>query len=413
MTPRRVAALGALMVAIGPVCMALYTPAMPRIAADLGVSTGQVQATLTLFFAGFAVAQLVAGPLSDALGRRPVVLGFMAIFLIGSALAMLAGDVALLQAGRLLQGVGAAAGVTTARAIVRDLFRGEPAARIMNTIGVMLGVAPAVAPTLGALILMAADWRATFVAMAAFGLVVTLASTFALRETGRPDARLLHPGRVAGAYRQVLRSRHFVLATLVVAGGVGTLYAQATMLPFILMDGLGLSPPAFGAAMLLQSGSFLAGALLMRRLMQRISAYRLAALGLALIFVGGLGEISLLWGAPGFWRIMVPVALFALGAAFVMPAMSTAALAPFPHLAGSASALMGFAQMGFGLVVGSAATVIGDPLLALATLLPGMGAVACLAYLAHRRLPPIDLPEPRRDVLGAAPPGRSLLPDDE
>lgn len=413
MSERRVSLLGGLMVATGPVAMALYTPSMPSIAIEMATTEGMVQMTLAVFFGGFALAQLVAGPLSDALGRRPVVLGFMLLFLIGSLASMLAYSIEALLLGRLLQGIGAAVGITTSRALIRDLFRGQQAARIMNMIGIILAVAPVLSPTLGGLLLVAGDWRWIFVLMVIYAIFVLVIVWLTMRETVERDLSLLAPLVLWRNYCMLAVSPHFMLASGVVVGAIGALYAQATLLPFILMERVGLTPVEFGLGMMLQSGSFMAGALSMRVLMSRVSASKLAAVGVCMIVAGSLGALRLLWAAPDYLGVMLPVGVYAAGIAFVMPAMSMAALVPFPKIAGSASALQGFLQMGAGLLVGLAAALLGDALLAMALFIPVLGTLSALSFLAHRRLPVLIDAEPRRDILAAAPPGRSLLPDDD
>lgn len=413
MSERRVSLLGGLMVATGPVAMALYTPSMPSIAIEMATTEGMVQMTLAVFFGGFALAQLVAGPLSDALGRRPVVLGFMLLFLVGSLASMLADSIEALLLGRLLQGIGAAVGITTSRALIRDLFRGQQAARIMNMIGIILAVAPVLSPTLGGLLLVAGDWRWIFVLMVIYAIFVLVIVWLTMRETVERDLSLLAPLVLWRNYCMLAVSPHFMLASGVVVGAIGALYAQATLLPFILMERVGLTPVEFGLGMMLQSGSFMAGALSMRVLMSRVSASKLAAVGVCMIVAGSLGALRLLWAAPDYLGVMLPVGVYAAGIAFVMPAMSMAALVPFPKIAGSASALQGFLQMGAGLLVGLAAALLGDALLAMALFIPVLGTLSALSFLAHRRLPVLIDAEPRRDILAAAPPGRSLLPDDD
>jgi MFS transporter, DHA1 family, multidrug resistance protein len=411
MSERRVGLIGALMVAIGPISMALYTPAMTEIVRAFDTTESMVKLTLTLYFGGFAWAQLVAGPLSDALGRRPVTFAFMGIYCIGSLAALAAPSVGVLMAARFVQGIGASAGVAISRAIVRDLFTGERSSRIMNLIGIILAVGPALAPTLGGLTLMLAGWRAIFVLMALFGVAVVVVTGIWLRETVVPDRARLRLGALAASYAEVLRSRPFLAASGVLAGAIGALYAQATFLPFILMERVGLGPAQFGLGMLMQSGSFFAGSLATRALMGRTSAYRLVAPGLVFIAAGSLGTAMLLVWEPSFLRVMVPVAVYAFGIAFVMPAMSTAALVPFPHIAGAAASMMGFLQMGAGLAIGTLGAALGDPVLAMGLLIPSMGAAACLAYLAYRAVPRPAPVEPRHDTISGPPAGRTMLPE--
>jgi len=400
MSERRVSLIGALLVAIGPVSMAIYTPAMTEIVRAFQADEATVKMTLTLYFGGFACAQLIAGPLSDALGRRPVTVGFMAIYCLASLVALAAPSIEVLLAARFAQGIGASVGVAIARAIVRDLYRGDQSSRILNLIGIILAIGPALAPTIGGLMLVGFGWRSIFVLMAAMGIAVIAVAILSLRETVVADRSRLDPRALAQVYLRVLGHRHFVFPALVMAGALGALYAQATFLPFILMDQVGLSPAQFGLSMLMQSGSFFAGSLLVRALMARRGADRLVAPGLGFIVTGSLGMLALALTAPTFLGVMVPVGIYAVGIAFVMPAMSTAALAPFGRDAGGASAMQGFLQMGAGLFVGSLGALMGDAALAMALLIPALGALACLSYLAYRRLPPLrdDMPGLQADT---------------
>ncbi len=410
MSERRVSLIGALLTAIGPISMALYTPAMTQIVEAFDTTPPLVKLTLTLYFGGFACAQLVAGPLSDALGRRPVTFTFIAIYCAASVAALFAPNVEVLMLARFVQGVGASAGVAISRAIVRDLFHGERSSRIMNLIGIILAVGPALAPTIGGLVLSVAGWRAIFLVMVALGASVALVTAFGLRETVVPDRSRLRFGALASAYGEVLGNRHFLTAAGVIATAVGALYAQATFLPFILMGQVGLTPAQFGVGMLFQSGSYLIGSLAMRALIGRVSAYALIGPGLGFVAAGSLGSTLLHVWEPSFLRVMVPVAIYAFGLAFLMPALTTAALAPFTRIAGAAAAMMGFMQMGSGLLVGSLGALFGNPAWAMGTLIPLMGAAACLLYLSYRRLPSLAEPEPRRAIAGL-PVGRTMMPD--
>ncbi|WP_099826515.1 multidrug effflux MFS transporter [Oceaniglobus indicus] len=409
MSERRVSMIGALLVAIGPVSMALYTPAMPALVDAFGSDESVVKLTLTLYFGGFAFAQLIAGPLSDALGRRPVTVAFMAIYCAASLLALFAPTIGVLIVARFLQGVGASAGIAISRAIVRDLFTGERSSRIMNLIGIILALGPALAPTIGGLTLALAGWRAIFALMVVMGAAVIVVTLVSMRETVVPDRSRLKPGALLRSYGMLLTNGHFLTTSTVMAGALGALYAQATFLPFILMDEVGLSPTQFGVGMLMQSGFFFAGSLAVRVLMPRFGAYALVPVGLVFIAAGSTGTATLLIWPPSFLHVMVPVAVYAFGIAFVMPAMSTAALAPFGRNAGAASSLLGFLQMGSGLLVGTLGAFMGDAVFAMGLLIPLMGALACGAYALYRRRPHLLEPDPDPKVMVAAPTGRVVL----
>jgi len=402
MSERRVSLLGAMLVAIGPVSMALFTPAMPEIVRAFGTTEAAVKMTLSLYFAGFAFAQLVCGPLSDGFGRRPITMAFMVIYLAASVLALVAPSIEVLIAARFVQGIGAAVGVSISRAIVRDLFTHEQSARIMNLIGIILAVGPALAPTIGGVTMELAGWHAIFALMVAGGLAIALVVQVAMRETVPRDLSRIRPAAIAKSYGMLFSNLYFMTSSLVIAGSAGALYTQATVLPFILMDRVGLSPAEFGVGMLMQSGMYFLGSLTVRALMARLSAFQLVPIGLAFIAMGSVLLATLLRALdPEFLTVMGPVGLYAYGIAFVMPAMMTASLAPFPRVAGSAAALTGFMQMGAGLVGGSIAALLGDPVFTMATIIPAMGAMAITAYLVWRKLPEPELASAVRPV----PPG--------
>jgi MFS transporter, DHA1 family, multidrug resistance protein len=403
MTERRVSIIGAMLVAIGPVSMALYTPAMTELVRHFGSTESVIKLTLTLYFGGFACAQLVAGPLSDALGRRPVTIAFMGLYCIASLAAMLSPSVEVLMGARFVQGLGASVGVAISRALVRDLFTDDQSSRIMNLIGIILALGPALAPTIGGLMLPLFGWRSIFLLMTVFGIGIIAVVIFALKETVVPDRSRLNFPALGRTYKMLLTNKHFIFASLVMGGALGAIYAQATFLPFILMNEVGLSPAQFGASMLAQSGSFFAASLICRKLMRRYGANALVAPGLMFVALGSVGTLTLLMWAPSFLHVMIPVGVYSFGIAFVMPAMSTAALAPFGRAAGSAASLLGFIQMGSGLLMGSLGALMGNAVIAMGTLIPIMGLTACLSFAWYRKLGPAvakPLPDQARGQCG-------------
>ncbi|WLR92278.1 multidrug effflux MFS transporter [Shinella zoogloeoides] len=387
MSERRTSIISAFLVALGPVSMALYTPAMPELVHAFGSTESAIKLTLSLYFAGFALAQLVSGTMSDVLGRRKTTLIFMAVYLAGSLMAAFAPTVGVLLAGRLVQGIGASVGMTVSRAIVRDQFIGTEAARIMNMVGMMLAIGPAVSPTLGGFALGLFGWQSIFFLMVGFALAACGAVYFCMAETTTPDRTKGHIGPILRGYGELATSSRFVSATLVMAGAVGALYGQATMLPFVLIDRVGLTPTQFGVGMLMQSGFFFAGTVVVRLLMRKMTPARIVFPGLCFI---GIGSILIALAShmmePTFLSVMGPVGIYAFGIAFVMPYMMTAAMEPFPHIAGSASAAMGFIQMGSGFIAGLIAAAIGLPLFAFGTIIPAMGLMAILSYAWYRAI---------------------------
>ena len=388
MSERRVSLLGAALVAIGPISMALFTPAMPEIVRAFGSTEAAVKMTLSLYFAGFALAQLVCGVLSDGFGRKPVTLVFLGIYVAASIAALVAPSIEVLIVARFIQGFGAAVGVAIARALVRDLFTQDRSARIMNLIGMILAVGPAFAPTLGGITMQLAGWNAIFLLMVAAGIVLMLLVRFCMVETVVRDLSRIRPRALISSYRMLLTTPYFVLCSVILGTAVGTLYTQATVLPFILMDRVGLTPTEFGLAMLAQTGGYFIGSVVVRWLIGLIGALRLVPIGLFFISGGSVLLFTLLRvEPPNFFDVMGPVSLSAFGIAFMTPALTTAALAPFPRHAGAAASMNGFIQMGGGLLGGSVCAMIGEPVFALATVIPAMSTLAVIAWLIWRRLP--------------------------
>ena len=381
MTERRTTLIGALLTSLGPISMSLYTPAMPALVHAFDTTESIVKLTLSLYFGGFAFAQLVAGPLADAFGRRVATILFLSIYLAGSLAAAFAPSVEWLLAGRLIQGIGASVGVTVSRAIVRDQFVGGEAARIMNLIGIMLAIGPAMAPTIGGLALAVFGWASIFFLMVGFGVFACLAVFLFMHETVVPDPRRATPGPLVKAYVELAGDPRFVSAALVMGGAVGALYAQATMLPFILIEKVGLPPTQFGLSMIMQSGAYFFGSIVLRFFTRRYGGSDAVKAGLAMIGTGSaMIVVSVLLLPPSFWSIMLPVAVYTFGIAFVSPQITTSAMFPFPHIAGSASALMGFIQMGSGFLGGIVAALFGIPLLAFGIVVPLLGTTAILSY---------------------------------
>jgi DHA1 family bicyclomycin/chloramphenicol resistance-like MFS transporter len=388
MSARRTSILGAALVAIGPISMALYTPAMPALVEAFGTSDSAVKLTLTSYFVGFALAQLVCGPVTDAFGRKPVTLAFLSLYLVSSVLATLAPTVEFMVAARALQGVGAAIGIAVSRAIVRDLFTGQASAQIMNAIAMMLALGPAISPTIGGVVLELFGWQEVFWCMVIYGAVLMVAVILFQVETNpNPGSHHLKPGRLAVNYLTLIRDPRFLGPSLLIGCGLGTLYALATVLPFVLIYEAGLTPSQFGLSMIIQSGSFIAGTVLTGRLLRVVEARRLVPYGMALWVVASALMCWLtLTQPPSVITVMGPVALFAFGLAFVLPASFTETMAPFPHIAGAASAMVGFMQFGGGIVASLIVAALHDPVLGLATVLPAMPiiGIACSLFFRNR-----------------------------
>jgi DHA1 family bicyclomycin/chloramphenicol resistance-like MFS transporter len=361
--------------ALGPVTMSMYAPSMPAIARAFGASDGAVQLTLSLYLAGFAVAQLVYGPLSDRFGRRNVLLVGLAVYLAGTIACALAPSIGMLVAARVVQAMGACAGPALGRAMVRDVYPRDQAAQVLALVGMALAVAPAIAPALGGYLQVWYDWHAIFVVLGAFGLALLVFMAARLPETNpAPDPDALQPARIREAYAQLIGSRTYVgyMAVGAIAlGGLFTFYATS---PFSFIDKIGLTPDQYGWTNMGTVGGFLLGSVAANRIVIRLGIDRMIALSGA---VSGTGAaLMILFGALGWASVATvigPMALWTLGLGMALPTSMAGAMAPFPRIAGSASALMGFMQMGSGMagsmtlsaLPGATALALGLALLAL------------------------------------------------
>mgnify|MGYP000639456207 CR=1 FL=1 len=391
MSARRTAIIGGLMVSTGPLSLTLYGPALPSIVTDLGASDAGGKLTMTIYFAAFATAQLACGPLSDRFGRRWVGVAFFAIYVLGSLACALAPTLEMLLMGRLLQGLGVSAGVALSRAMVRDQFVGMEAIRILTMINLILTIAPAVAPTIGSLIMLAGSWHMMFLVMAGAGMAIIATLGFGARETLQVQARVpLHPGRVLANYGRLLAAPDFVMPSLVLALAFGGFYGFAALLPFVLMGQIGLTPFGFALAMLIQTGSFIAGNIVAGRLARKLDGPALILLGLGFLGLGGLGfAISPRLFPDSVLATMGPVSLWMLALAAIGPSATASAMARHGHIAGAAGALTGFFQMGGGFVASVLAIALfPDARTALVSVLPALALLAILIALWHRRLYP-------------------------
>ena len=218
---------------------------------------------------------------------------FFSIYFVGSLIALFAPSIHILQVGRALQGVGAAAGISTSRAIVRDLFVGQTSARIMNRIGLLVGLVPAFSPAIGSVLLTFANWRAIFVLMFVYAVVVVGVVWFLLPETNKSlDRALSRPGRIAANYFSLLVDRRFAGPAALMGLVLGGLYTLPSLLPFVLIERIGLTPIQYALVMVVQTAALLTGNLLVGRLLRRINARRLVPYGIVIIVVSGMGFAS-------------------------------------------------------------------------------------------------------------------------
>jgi len=382
LTPLRMTLVGALLIAVGPLSISLYTPAMTMLIEALHTSEGAVRATITIYLFGFAAAQLLCGPLSDRLGRRPVLLACLALYVIGSGLCAGASSIGMLIGGRLVQGMGACGGVALSRVMVVDRFAGNGAARIISLMSLILSVAPAAAPILGGALITVTTWRVLFAILAVYGTVL-LALVWWFPETNLyRDARATRLRSIVVNYATLLTSRGFISQVVLTALSIGGFYASQTLTPFVLMGKLGLSSPVFGCVTATLMVSYLIGSLATNRLLRYVTMARLVLSGALMVLSAAIAlTLSVTFLGIGIVQIIAPMCLWMLGFAFIMPGVTTSALALFPRNAGSASALMGSLQMGMGFAGTALCSLFADASHAIAIVPPAMGGLAVIAYI--------------------------------
>lgn len=382
----RMGLIGGLMSSTGPVAVTILTPAYPDLVHRFSADPSLLAATATVFFVGFALAHPVSGSLSDGLGRRRVGIAFFGLFAIATFVAMLAPTIEVFLAARLLQGIGASAGISISRALVRDLFVGQQSARVVNRMYIFTGAGPALAPVIGSGLLAVFGYRGILGLLLVHAMLMIAFLARGVPEMRAVDLSRIRFRRLVQNFAVLLENPSFTLPALAIAGVSGALYGQSAIIPFILMDEIGLTPFWFGIMMFVHAGLHVTGSISARYWLARVPARTLvpfAQAGILLSVLWMLGE-SLLAGHSLF-GVVGPISLAAFSAAHSYPTFVTAGFNDFPEIAGAAASLLGFLQMGAGFLVGLAAVLIGDPGLALGAALGASLLVAGTSGFAWLR----------------------------
>jgi DHA1 family bicyclomycin/chloramphenicol resistance-like MFS transporter len=390
----RTALLLGAFVAIGPLTIDMYLPALPTITRDLETTSAAVQLTLTGTLIGLALGQLVLGPVSDALGRRRPLLAGTALHVLASLLVLVAPNLAVLGALRVLQGVGTAAGAVIAIAIVRDLYDGRAAATMLSRLFLVLGAAPVLAPTIGGELLRFTSWRGIFAFLAVYGVLMIVVGSRTLPETLPPERRQSSGVRgTLRGYRSLFRDRAYVGLVLVAGLTMAGLFSYVSGSAFVYQGEFGLDEQQFG--LLFGAGAFwlIAATQLNPLLLRRWSPQQLlvtgtvagAAAGAALVVLAGTGTGGLPAVAGSLWAV-----LFACGLA--LPNAPALALSRHGEAAGTAAALLGAIQFGVGALVSPVVGLLGNDAVAIGAVVVTalVLAIAVLVFVVR----PWELPVP-------------------
>ena len=348
----------AMLTALGPLSMDMYLPSLPDIAHVLDAPVARTQLTISSYLVGFAAGQMIYGPLSDRYGRRPVLLAAVALYLASTLACAAAQSVDLLIAARLLQGLSGSGAIVLARAIVRDVYSGVPAARELSLMGSISATAPIVAPMIGGVLQAVFGWRANFFCMSAGGLIALLVAGRLLPETLRPGnrAQSLSVFSMMRGYGAVARHRGFLIYLGIITTTYAGLFAWVSGASVVLQGIYGLSSVTFGFTFALGAAGYMLGAMLATRLVVRLGLERTIAVGVVVIAAGGLSlTLAVATGIPGLW-LVAAMALYLAGVGLAMPQAMAGALTPFPDRAGTAASLMGLIQQAVAAII---AAVIG------------------------------------------------------
>lgn len=374
--------LGAL-IAIGPLTIDMYLPALPAITAGLQTTETAVQLTLTGTLIGLALGQLLIGPLSDVVGRRMPLLAGLAAHIVASVLCVFAPNIGVLGGLRVLQGLGVAAATVVATAVVRDLFSGASFARIFSRLMLVMGLAPILAPTLGSGLLSWTDWRGVFAALAVLGALLMVVAAFRLPET-LPVTRRRHGGVSATLrdYRALLNDRAFVGLVLVAGLAMAALFAYVSGSSFVLQQEYGLDEQQFGVAFGAGAVGLIGATQFNVRLLRRYTPQQI--LVSALIAGTAAGLLLVMFAATGFGglgTLLASLWLVLAAAGLALPNAPALAMSRHSEAAGTAAALLGAVQFGIGAVSAPLAGLFGTGSVPMAIVIAGGMAAALIVML--------------------------------
>jgi DHA1 family bicyclomycin/chloramphenicol resistance-like MFS transporter len=378
--------LGAL-TAMGPLAIDMYLPSLPTIVRELNASSAAVQISLAMYFVGMAIGQAFYGPLSDRIGRKPVLYLGLGVFFGASVGCALAWNVESLVAFRFLQALGGCAPIVVPRAVVRDHFDERESARMLSMLMLVMGLAPILAPTIGGQLLVILGWRSIFWVLAVYGAISLLLVAVFLHESLAPERRRPQPFRVIlTTYGQLLRDRTYL--GYVLAGGFmfAGMLAYIAGSPFVFIEVFHVPPERFGLFFGTNAAGIIAASQINRWLAGRTQPRRVIAAVLPVAMLSGFGILlSAYSGVGGFPGILIPLFCFIACYGFIMPNTTAVAMASHGAIAGSASALLGTLQFVLGATAGALVGELGNgTAVPFAAVIAGCGLGA---FAVHRALP--------------------------
>ena len=353
LTPRRVAVLVAINTALAPFAIDAYLPAMSALADSIGASIHHTELSLSAFLAGFALGQLLFGPLSDRIGRKPVLLGGLVAFALASLVLTTVDSLPQLLAWRFVQALGGGATVVNSAAIVRDCFSGREAAKVMSTMAIIMLLAPLVAPVVGSGLLYLGDWQLIFVFLACYAVFLMWLLGTRLPETRAPGGPAASPRQMLGNYLSVLQHREAMGYVCAASMSFAGLFAFITASPFLYLEHYGLSPAYYPLVFGVNVVAMAASNRLNIRLLRRRSPQQNLRLGLAIQLAAAVGlTLMVATGLESLWTVVPLIMVFAGTIGLVAPNAISSLLEHFHHMSATAAALQGSIQFSCGALAG-------------------------------------------------------------
>jgi DHA1 family bicyclomycin/chloramphenicol resistance-like MFS transporter len=339
---------------MAPMSWDITLAAMPVMARDFSTSPAYVQLTLSLFAIGFGLGQLVYGPMSDRYGRKPVLLGGFALYVLSSVGCAVAGGMDQLIALRFLQGFAGSVGVVLSRAIVRDLYERQEGARMLSLMTMIQSLAPIIAPLLGGFLVVHFGWPSIFVVLAVLGAGATTGAALLLGESLKhKDLHAIAPRRIAANWLRFFTNRRSLAFAAVNALTYAGVFSYIAGSSFVYLEIYNVPTQDFGYYFMVTAVGLMAGSSMNARLVRRMSTDRIMLAGFAMMFVASiLALIELVTHYGGPIALVLPMVLYAFAMAWVMPNAVAATMEPMPEIAGSVSSLLGFLQMMAGALTG-------------------------------------------------------------
>ncbi|MGM0594158.1 MAG: multidrug effflux MFS transporter [Pseudomonadota bacterium] len=368
---------------LAPFTIDTYLPSFPDIAAELAASHVQMQQTLSLYLFAFALSTLIYGPLSDSFGRRRVIMAALGLYMLASIGCAYATTIEQLILLRIAQGLSASAGLVAGRAMIRDVYHGAEAQRVMARVMLLFGAAPALAPLIGGGLHDLFGWRSVFLFLAIVALLQWLMLGLGTRETLPPQRRhSIHPLAVGRAYAKALRSGKFMALVFCFALMFSGFFLYVAGAPAIIYDFLGLGVNDFWRLFVPAVAAIMFGSQVSGRLAGRLSPKRTVGLGFSMMLVAALlnvAQAQLLPPTP-LW-VVAPLVLYVLGMAITMPNLNLMGLDCFPNNRGMAAAMQSFVQMSFtALIVGAVVPLVSGSLQGIALTMLGLNLVGALLW---------------------------------